>query len=135
MFYFYYHTALIKKSYKKMRILKFGGSSVGTPARISNVINILTEYRDKKIKFGVVFSAFQTITDKLIEVSQKAVEKTGSYKYDLAQIKQIHVDAVADLLSKKNDKESLVGKVTALLSELEEILHGIFLVKTNSAYT
>src|ERR1035437_6164513 len=99
MFYFYYHIALIKKSYKKMRILKFGGSSVGTPERISNVINILTVYRDKKIKFGVVFSAFQTITDKLIEVSQKAVEKAGSYKYDLAQIRQIHFDTVAELLS------------------------------------
>ena len=112
-----------------MRILKFGGSSVGTPARISNVIDILSEYRDKKIKFGVVFSAFQTITDKLIEVSQKAVEKTGSYKYDLAHIRQIHFDVVAELLINKNDKEWLVDKVTALLSELEEILHGIYLVK------
>jgi aspartokinase len=64
-----------------MRILKFGGSSVGTPARISNVIDILAGYRDKKIKFGVVFSAFQGVTDKLIEVSQKAVVKTNSYKY------------------------------------------------------
>ena len=112
-----------------MRILKFGGSSVGTPARISNVIDILTGYRDKKIKFGVVFSAFQTITDKLIEVSQKAVEKTDSYKYDLAHIKQIHFDAITELLNSKNDKELLIKKVTVLLSELEEILHGIYLVK------
>jgi aspartokinase/homoserine dehydrogenase 1 len=112
-----------------MRILKFGGSSVGTPARISNVIDILAGYRDKKIKFGVVFSAFQGVTDKLIEVSQKAVVKTNSYKYELAHIRQIHFDAVAELLINKNDKDLLVNKVTVLLSELEEILHGIYLVK------
>ena len=59
-----------------MKVLKFGGSSVGTPERISGVIDILKEYQAEGKKYAVVFSAFQGVTDSLILISNKAVAVT-----------------------------------------------------------
>ena len=112
-----------------MRILKFGGSSVGTPERISKVIDILKTYSERGIHIGVVFSAFQTVTDRLIALSNKTVQRNDSYKDDLEALKQIHFDAVNYLLKSKSDKVASGKKVMNLIVELEEILHGIFLIQ------
>ncbi len=112
-----------------MRILKFGGSSVGTPERISNVINILKTYSDSGIHIGVVSSAFQTVTDRLIALANKTVARNDSYKDDLEALKQIHYDAVNYLIQTKSDKVAVGKKVMNLIVELEEILHGIFLIQ------
>ena len=45
-----------------MKILKFGGSSVGNAERINSVINILSDYLQRKENIAVVFSAFQGVT-------------------------------------------------------------------------
>lgn len=112
-----------------MRILKFGGSSVGTPERISDVINILKIYLNNNIEICVIFSAFQSVTDKLISLSRQTVERNESYKKELEQLKQIHINAIDFLLKEKNEKISVGKKVIKLLVELEEILHGVYLVK------
>lgn len=59
-----------------MKVLKFGGSSVGTPERISGVIDILKEYQSEGKKYAVVFSTIQGVTDTLISISNKAVAVT-----------------------------------------------------------
>lgn len=112
-----------------MRILKFGGSSVGTPERINRVIDTLKEYQNDGKKFAVVFSAFQGVTDKLISLSQKTMERNNSYKEELDKLKQIHFDAIDFLIKEKSGKIAVGKKVLPLLTELEEILHGVFLLK------
>ena len=112
-----------------MRILKFGGSSVGTPERIGGVIEILKSYLNNGIEIGVVFSAFQSVTDKLIALSQATVERNDLYKEELENLKQIHFNAVDFLVNDKKDKISIGKKVIKLLVELEDILHGVYLVK------
>jgi len=112
-----------------MRILKFGGSSVGTPERVSNVIDILSGYQKNNIGFGVVFSAFQGVTDKLISLSKKTVGRNDSYLEELEQLKQLHFTAVDFLMKNKRDKVDLGKKIITLMMRLEEILHGVYLVK------
>lgn len=113
-----------------MRILKFGGSSVGTPQRVSDVVDILKNYYiNKGIEIGVVFSAFQGVTDRLISLSNTTVARNDSYKDELEQLKQIHFDAVDFLVKEKKEKIAVGKKVIKLLVELEEILHGVYLVK------
>ncbi|PKL82649.1 MAG: bifunctional aspartate kinase/homoserine dehydrogenase I, partial [Ignavibacteriae bacterium HGW-Ignavibacteriae-3] len=112
-----------------MRILKFGGSSVGSPERISGVIEILNSYINKEIQIGVVFSAFQGVTDTLISISNSAIDRNDSYREKLNTLKKLHFDAVAYLVKKEKDKNPILEKVNKLLAELEEILHGVYLVK------
>ena len=55
-----------------MKVLKFGGSSVATPARIQSVIEIVKPLLTGDI--AVVFSAFGGVTDGLIQVSHLALQ-------------------------------------------------------------
>jgi aspartokinase/homoserine dehydrogenase 1 len=111
-----------------MKVLKFGGSSVGTPERISGVIDILKEYQVEGKKYAVVFSAFQGVTDTLISISNKAVARDETYLEDLEQLERIHFNAVEYLVS-ENLKDASRKNVYDLMEELKELVHGVYLVK------
>ena len=118
-----------------MRILKFGGSSVGNSERINNVIGILDKYYlTKKEKIGVVFSAFQGVTDKLILIGNMAFARNENYKNELNDLYNRHVQVVNDLNNQKNSK-ILTSAVVALFDELTEIANGVYLVRELSPRT
>src|SRR5205807_9457147 len=62
-----------------MRVLKFGGSSLATPATLRGVARILLEARKREPVIGVV-SAFQGITNQLLECARLAEQADGSYE-------------------------------------------------------
>jgi aspartokinase/homoserine dehydrogenase 1 len=109
-----------------MIILKFGGSSVGNAERINGVIKILDQYyiRENK-KIAVVFSAFQGITDKLIEIGKLAYNRNPLYKEELIKLKKRHFEIALAL----NPQNKITEKVDSLFGELEELLHGVLLIK------
>jgi aspartokinase/homoserine dehydrogenase 1 len=117
-----------------MVILKFGGSSVGNVVRINQVIQILDQYYIKrKRNFSVVFSAFQGVTDKLIEIGNSAFDRKNNYKEEFNQLYQKHIDTAKGLNPNKN--AALIEKLNHLFTELEDILHGVYLVKELTART
>ena len=109
-----------------MIILKFGGSSVGTPDRIENVIKILKSYKSTKI--AVVFSAFQTVTDNLIKLGDLAKAGDEEYLSLLDEVKQKHINTVSALIVKSKRKRSL-NYVENLFNDLSEMLKGVYLLK------
>jgi bifunctional aspartokinase / homoserine dehydrogenase 1 len=110
-----------------MKVLKFGGSSVAQPERIKAVIDILMPYL-KKEKIALVFSAFGGVTDSLINLSTLALAGDVGYKTHLAQLEKRHLDAVRELIDIQK-QSSLIAQVKTTINELEDLLHGIFLVK------
>lgn len=118
-----------------MKVLKFGGSSVGNSERINNVINILDKYYlSKREKIAVVFSAFQGVTDKLIEIGNFAYKRDMAYKKELEKLIKRHHSVIEDLNSAANSKK-LIKEVTPLFEDLSEIVHGIYLVRELSDRT
>lgn len=118
-----------------MKVLKFGGSSVGNAERVDQVINILIErYINKKQKIAVVFSAFQGVTDKLIEIGKLAFKRRVDYKTELEKLIDLHYDA-AFKLNPVNKHEQIADVLEPLFDELKEVLHGVFLVKELSPRT
>ncbi|MCX7797172.1 MAG: aspartate kinase [Melioribacter sp.] len=112
-----------------MRILKFGGSSVGNAERINNVIGILQKYYiSKKIKFSVVFSAFQGVTDKLIEIGKLAFKRNLQYSLELNSLIEHHFK-IASQLNNKEKISPLTKKLNKLFGELKEVVNGVYLVK------
>jgi aspartokinase/homoserine dehydrogenase 1 len=81
-----------------MKILKFGGSSVGTPERIRDVLKIASA---RKEKVAVVVSAFQGITDELIATATLAAKGDASYNNRTKQIQQRHVAAAKELVANR----------------------------------
>jgi aspartokinase/homoserine dehydrogenase 1 len=110
-----------------MKVLKFGGSSVANPERIKSVIDILLAYIEKE-KIAVVFSAFGGVTDSLIQLSTMVLAGDVGYKVQLEQLEKRHLEAVRELVDIQK-QSSVIAQVKFTINELEDILHGIFLVK------
>ncbi len=110
-----------------MKVLKFGGSSVANPERIKSVIDILLPYIQQE-KITVVFSAFGGVTDSLIQLSTMALGGNVGYKTQLEQLEKKHLDAVRELVDIQK-QSSIIAQVKFTINELEDVLHGIFLVK------
>jgi len=108
-----------------MKVLKFGGSSVGSPERIKVVKQIVEDQKESCI---VIVSAFQKVTDQLIKVSNLAEKRDESYKQILEEIEQRHYDAVKALFSINQQSHILAG-IKILINNLEETLNGVFLLK------
>lgn len=115
-----------------MKILKFGGSSVATPARIQGVIEILKPYLKEEV--AVVFSAFGGVTDTLIQISSLALQGNQEYKTKLAEIEKRHLDSVRALIGVQK-QSSILAQVKFMMNELEDVLHGVFLVKERTPRT
>lgn len=118
-----------------MRILKFGGSSVGNEERVERVIQILSErYLQKRIHFAVVFSAFQGVTDSLIEIGKLAFKRKPAYKTELDKLFERHYN-ILFRLNPSTGKDELKKIIDPYFSELKEVLHGVYLVRELSART
>jgi bifunctional aspartokinase / homoserine dehydrogenase 1 len=110
-----------------MKVLKFGGSSVANPERIKSVVDILLPYIQQE-KIAVVFSAFGGVTDLLINLSTMALAGDVGYKTQLEQLEKKHLDVVRELVDIQK-QSSIIAQVKFTINELEDVLHGIFLVK------
>lgn len=108
-----------------MKVLKFGGTSVGTPASIRNVKSIVEAIDGPAV---VVVSALGGITDKLILTSKMAEAGDADYEKQFAEIKQRHIDMIEEVIADPQKKSDLREKVDVLLNKLETIYRGVFLL-------
>ena len=114
-----------------MIVLKFGGSSVASAARIEGIGKIIESVFPRDKKLIVVFSAFGGVTDDLIKMSRMAAAQDKNYIQLFQKIKERHLQTTAELGLKK-DKE-LTHFIENTFAELHDILHGVYLVRELSA--
>ncbi|MBQ2002217.1 MAG: bifunctional aspartate kinase/homoserine dehydrogenase I, partial [Bacteroidaceae bacterium] len=115
-----------------MKVLKFGGTSVGSVESILNVKKIV-EACDEPV--AVVVSALCGVTDQLIATSHMA--KAGDAKYidsynDMVERHHAIIDGV---IKDGVQKAALLYAVDGLLSDLKSIYHGVYLIKDLSEKT
>jgi aspartokinase/homoserine dehydrogenase 1 len=109
-----------------MKILKFGGSSLSTPATIRDVGRILLDARRREPVIGVV-SAFQGVTNQLIECARLAERADAGHLELYDQIARRHRSAVSHLIGRRPLR--VRAQVDALLAELASTLQGIHLLR------
>jgi aspartokinase/homoserine dehydrogenase 1 len=114
-----------------MKVLKFGGTSVGSAESILSVKKIVEAVEEPVI---VVVSALGGITDHLLHTAELASGGDKSYKEAFSEIVERHKSVVEGLLS-GSKQATVMGKVTETLDELENIYRGVFLIKDLSAKT
>jgi len=117
-----------------MKVLKFGGSSVGTPERILSIVEILKEYFLRGDSFTVIFSAFGGTTDKLIEMADLASEGNPNYELVFNEFSNRHLDAVNKLIQPK-ERDQVWDVIKNNHEVLKNLLSGIFLVREASPRT
>ncbi len=114
--------------------MKFGGSSVGNFEIISKVIAIVRQAISENGNIIVVVSAFQGITNYLIQMSQMASQGVNKYKSLYDEIEHRHLDIINKLISPDNQKKAQLV-VRKWLDDLRDVLHGLHLVRELSPRT
>lgn len=114
-----------------MKVLKFGGTSVGSIKNIFQVKNIVNSISEPTI---VVVSAVGGITDKLINTAKKASLGNKEYEKDLKEIINIHQNIIDGVIAEK-DKKEVYATINLYFEELANIYNGVFLIKDLSEKT
>ena len=115
-----------------MKVLKFGGTSVGSVNSMLSVKKIVEAIDDKVI---VVVSALGGITDKLISTSKMAAEGNDEYEKGMKEIINRHIEMVYTVIPAGRERELLLDLVNELLNELKDIFQGIYLIRDLSPKT
>ena len=115
-----------------MKVMKFGGTSVGSVDSILKVKQIVEAAEEPVI---VVVSALGGITDKLINTSQMAANGDAEYEKEYREIVNRHIEMVYTVIPASEGRTVLLDKVNELLSELKDIFQGIYLIKDLSSKT
>ena len=117
-----------------MKVLKFGGTSVGSVKSILSLKRIV-ENEAKHQPVIVVVSALGGITDKLIATSNLAQQGDERWKSEFDAIVDRHHQMIDAIITDTRDQEVLFNKVDALLEQLRSIYFGVFLIHDLSKKT
>lgn len=104
-----------------MKVLKFGGTSVGTVRSLSNVKKIVESLDEPAV---VVVSALGGLTDRLIAASQMAVHKDKAYEEEVRTASERHHEIIGALVPAGRQKQTAAA-INALLAELHRIYDGV----------
>jgi len=115
-----------------MKVLKFGGTSVGSSASLKNVKQIVEGNNEPIV---VVVSALGGITDKLISTAKLAMAGDESYVQSMQDMIDRHHNVVDDLIPAGPAKQALLERLDAMFAELRSIYHGIALIHDYSEKT
>src|SRR5687767_14535140 len=116
-----------------MKILKFGGSSVGSAEAIEKVVGII-RLRSEADTCAVVLSAMQGTTDSLIEAGRSAERGDDGYIELLSDIAEDHKKSIASLFG-SDANLPVVDFVESTIKELENLCEGVRLIRELSAKT
>ena len=115
-----------------MKVMKFGGTSVGSVNSILSVKRIVESASEPVI---VVVSALGGITDKLINTSKMAAVGDSAYEGEFREIVYRHVEMIKEVIPAGEKQVSLQRQIGELLNELKDIFQGIYLIRDLSAKT
>ena len=115
-----------------MKVLKFGGTSVGSVDSILSVKKIVEAIEEPVI---VVVSALGGITDKLLNTASMATNGDVGYEREFSEIVTRHLNVIEGVISDKARRIEIQKQVMALLDELGNIYKGVYLINDLSAKT
>src|SRR3989344_7395311 len=109
------------------KILKFGGTSMGSADAMRKVIDIIQKPQKAAKITAVIVSAMSGITDELIAIAHSAGAKDDSYQKKLDALGKRH-HATLNALVKSKRKKIAGADIKNLLASLNDVVHGVRLV-------
>ena len=117
-----------------MKVLKFGGTSVGSVKSILSLKKIVeTEARTQPVV--VVVSALGGITDKLIATSQLALKGDERWREEFDAMVTRHHQMIDTIILDNQKRVDLFNKVDQLFDQLKSIYYGVYLIHDLSEKT
>ena len=117
-----------------MKVMKFGGTSVGSVNSILSLKKIVeTEARTQPVV--VVVSALDGITDKLIATSQMAKQGDEHYREEFDAMVTRHHQMIEAIITDDKKRIDLFNNVDQLFDQLKSIFYGVYLIHDLSKKT
>jgi aspartokinase/homoserine dehydrogenase 1 len=110
-----------------MKVLKFGGTSVGSVSSIQTLLSILKDEVKNEEKPVVVLSAMGGVTNLLSAMAEDAANGI-EFTAGLAELEKRHFDAVKALLDVQNQNPALT-RLKIHFNQLEELLQGVLTLR------
>ena len=117
-----------------MKVLKFGGTSVGSVKSILCLKRIV-EREAKTQPIIVVVSALGGITDKLLSTAQMALNGDDRYKTEFDAMVTRHHQMIDTVITDTTKRENLFHAVDVLFDQLRSIYYGVYLIHDLSKKT
>ncbi|MBR3479952.1 MAG: bifunctional aspartate kinase/homoserine dehydrogenase I [Prevotella sp.] len=117
-----------------MKVMKFGGTSVGSVASILSLKEIV-EAEAGRGPVIVVVSALDGITDKLLGMARMAMQGNEQWREEYDMIVERHHQMIDTIISDNGKRKELLERVDALLEQLQSICNGVFLIHDLSKKT
>ena len=122
------------KLHRNMKVMKFGGTSVGSVKSILSLKKIVeTEARTQPVI--VVVSALDGITDKLIATSQMAKQGDEHYREEFEAMVKRHHQMIDTIITDDKKRVDLFNNVDQLFDQLKSIFYGVYLIHDLSKKT
>ena len=123
-------TQIITKQYKTMKVMKFGGTSVGSAARMKGVVNLIADGETKV----VVLSAMSGTTNSLIEFTNylRNGNSTGAIEH-ITNLQSKYKQTIKDLYTSEAYAEKANIKITEIFNLLRTLAlchYHIFVVRS-----
>ena len=115
-----------------MKVLKFGGTSVGS---IESILSLKRIVEAEKTPVIVVVSALGGITDKLIATSRLALQGDEQWKHEFEAMRLRHLDMIDTLFREQDKNQQLTDTINSLFDELKSIYYGVLLIHDLSPKT
>lgn len=119
---------------KEMKVLKFGGTSVGSVESILS-LKAIVEKEAQKQPIIVVVSALGGITDKLIATSVLAQKGDEAWKDEFQAMVERHHKMIDTIITDPRKREQLFNIVDSLFEQLRSIYFGVYLIHDLSKKT
>ena len=117
-----------------MKVLKFGGTSVGSVKSILSLKKIV-ENEAKHQPVVIVVSALGSITDQLLSTSQMALRHEERWKDEFNAMVDRHHKMIDTIITDTKSREDLFNQVDILFEQLKSIYYGVFLIHDLSEKT
>ena len=117
-----------------MKVLKFGGTSVGSVESILS-LKAIVEKEAQKQPVIVVVSALGGITDKLIATSVLAQKGDETWKDEFQAMVERHHKMIDTIITDPRKREQLFNIVDSLFEQLRSIYFGVYLIHDLSKKT
>lgn len=112
-----------------MKVMKFGGTSVGSVEGILSVKRIVESAPKPVI---IVVSALSGVTDQLYQVASMAAAGDEAYLTEFRSMKQRHLDLIPQVIDDTMTQAATIDAEQMLFTDLSNILRGVFLIRDSS---
>lgn len=109
-----------------MKILKFGGTSVGSNQNILRIIEIVRKEREQGEEVVIVCSAFSKVTDQLINAGKLAEKKDNTTYIEIFEsFRERYRQSIEELVTDTQIKSIMMEEFVDSMARVDDILKGI----------